>query len=93
MTGQDVERRTVLITSPHGLHMRPAQAFVAAANQYQCEVSVGKGNQRVNGKSVLMLIGLAALPGTELVLEVTGPDAGRAIDKLAEELARVYPDD
>lgn len=93
MAGENVERRTVTITSPHGLHMRPAQGFVAATNQYQCEVSVSKGAQRVNGKSVLMLIGLAALPGTELLLEVTGPDAGRAIDKLAEELARVYPDD
>jgi phosphocarrier protein HPr len=93
MTGQDVERRIVTIKSPHGLHMRPAQGFVAATSQYDCEVTVSKGNQRVNGKSLLMLLGLVALQGTELLLEVSGPDAARAIDPLAEELARVYPDD
>ena len=85
--------RNVKITSPHGLHLRPIRAFVELANQYQCDVSVSKGNQRVNGKSAIHLLGLEALPGTELLLDVTGPDAARAIDPLAEALARVFPDD
>jgi phosphocarrier protein HPr len=85
--------RTVMIISPHGLHLRPIQAFVALANQYQCEVSVSKGSQRINGKSPILLMGLEATPGTELMLEVTGPDAGQAIEPLAEALARVFPDD
>ena len=89
----DTHRRTVTITSPHGLHLRPIRSFVELANQYQCEVSVSKGPQRVNGKSAINLLGLAAVPGTQLELEVTGPDAGRAIDVLAEALARVFPDD
>jgi phosphocarrier protein HPr len=92
MTG-DTHRRTVTITSPHGLHLRPIQAFVEVANQYQCEVSVSKDAQRANGKSVLNLLELVALPGTQLILEVTGPDAVQAIDPLAEALARVFPDD
>ena len=85
--------RNVKITSPHGLHLRPIRAFVELANQYQCDVSVSKGGQRVNGKSAIHLLGLEALPGTELLLEVTGPDAERAIEPLAEALARVFPDD
>lgn len=92
MTG-DTHRRTVTITSPHGLHLRPIQAFVEVANQYQCEVSVSKDAQRANGKSVLNLLELVALQGTKLELEVTGPDATQAIDPLAEALARVFPDE
>ena len=89
----DTFTRTVTIISPHGLHLRPIQAFVALANQYACEVSVSKGTQRINGKSPILLMGLEARPGTALTLEVTGPDAGRAVDVLAEALARVFPDD
>jgi phosphotransferase system HPr (HPr) family protein len=85
--------RNVTITSPHGLHLRPIRAFVELANQYSCEVSVCKGPLRVNGKSAIHLLGLEALPGTELLLEVTGPEEGRAIDVLAEALGRVFPDD
>ena len=85
--------RNVIITSPHGLHLRPIRAFVELANQYQCEVSVCKGSLRVNGKSAIHLLGLEALPGTELLLEVTGTDDARAIDALAEALGRVFPDD
>ncbi len=92
MTGE-THTRTVTIVSPHGLHLRPIQAFVALANQYQCEVFVSKGSLRINGKSPILLLGLEATPGTELVLEATGPDAGRAIDGLAEALARVFPED
>jgi phosphocarrier protein HPr len=89
----DTYRRTVTITSPHGLHLRPIRVFVELANQYTSEVSVCRGEERVNGKSAIHLLGLGATPGTQLVLEVTGPDAGRAIDVLAEALVRVFPDD
>jgi phosphocarrier protein HPr len=92
MTGE-THRRTVTIISPHGLHLRPIRLFVETANQYECEVAVSLGEVRVNGKSAIHLLGLAAPPGTQLTLEVTGPDAGRAIDVLAEALARVFPDD
>ena len=93
MNDHDIHRRTVKIISPHGLHLRPIQAFVQLANQFQCDVSVCKGAQRVNGKSAIHLLGLEALPDTLLDLEVTGPDAARAIEPLAEALARVFPDD
>ena len=92
MTG-DTYRRTVTIISPHGLHLRPIRLFVELANQYASDVVVSRGDQRVNGKSAIHLLGMAATPGTQLNVEVTGPDAGRAIDVLAEALARVFPDD
>ena len=86
-------QRKVVITSPHGLHLRPIRAFVELASKYQGDVVVYKDNLKVNGKSAIHLLGLEALPGTELTLDVTGPDACEAIEALAEALARVFPDD
>ncbi len=63
MTGE-THTRTVTIVSPHGLHLRPIQAFVALANQYQCEVFVSKGSLRINGKSPILLLGLEATPAS-----------------------------
>jgi phosphocarrier protein HPr len=86
-------RRPVKIVSPHGLHMRPIHDFVEAASRFQCEVFVSNGKQRVNGKSALMLMGLAATEGSELLLELEGPDADQAADVLVAALVRVYPED
>ena len=60
-------RRTVRITNPQGLHLRPLTAFVQAAMRFQSSVHVCKADQRVNGKSALELMLLAAEQGTELV--------------------------
>ncbi len=83
----DPLRRTVTITNAQGLHMRPITAFVELAGKFQSAVAVLKGNERFNGKSPISLLGLGAEQGTELVLEVTGPDADAALDALANLLA------
>ncbi len=79
--------RTVTIANPQGLHLRPAAAFAKAASAFQCNVTLQRGTDRVNGKSPLELILLAAEHGTELKLEVSGADAATALDTLAEILA------
>src|SRR5438876_6884035 len=79
-------RRKVTIMDPLGLHMRPLTVFAQRAAQFQSTVTVAKGGQRVNGKSPLELMLLAAEQGTELELEVCGADAAAAIDILAELL-------
>jgi phosphocarrier protein HPr len=80
-------RRKVIVTDPLGLHMRPLTAFAQRALQYRCDVTVAKDDQRVNGKSPLELMLLAAPQGTELVLELSGDDAQEAADILADLLA------
>src|SRR5437870_4165136 len=74
MNGETL-RRKVTITDPLGLHLRPLTAFAQQAGRFQCSVTLAKDNQRVNGKSPLELMLLGAQQGTELVLEVSGPDA------------------
>jgi phosphotransferase system HPr (HPr) family protein len=85
MNGETLQRK-VKITNPQGFHMRPISAFAQLAGQFQSSVSVFKGDERINGKSPLELMFLAAEAGTELLLEVTGPDAPDAIEALAELL-------
>jgi len=90
MNGQ-VLRRKVTVQDPLGFHMRPLTVFAQRAGQYQSTVTVAKDDQRVNGKSPLELMLLAAEQGTELTLEVCGADAQEAIDVLAELLAAPAP--
>lgn len=76
-------RQTVHVTNPQGFHMRPMAAFVAAANRFSGTVTVCRdGTPPANGKSILSLMGLVAVQGTELVIEVCGPDANNALKDL-----------
>ena len=79
--------RTVVVTNPQGLHARPADLWVKTAVQYQASIDVIKDGERVNGKSILDLLMLAATEGTQLRIEADGPDAAAALDAL-EELVR-----
>lgn len=79
-------QRKVTVRDPLGLHMRPLTAFAQLAIKFKSAVFVTKDDQRVNGKSPLELMLLAAGQGTELMLEVSGDDAENALDPLAELL-------
>ena len=91
MNGQPLHR-TVTIKDPQGLHMRPAAAFAKAARQFQASVTLRQNDRSVNGKSQLDLMLLAAEPGAELVLEVNGDDAARALDVLSDIIESVASD-
>jgi len=93
MSGESL-RLSVTITNPQGLHMRPLQAFVETAGRFQSSVFVTRdGGERVNGKSLLNLLTMAAEEGTVVHLEVSGPDCKEALDALVEALNRTYSDE
>ena len=73
-----------MIRNQQGLHVRPADMFVKRAVQFQSTIEVIKDNERVDGKSILAILMLAAVAGTELQLEATGDDAAAALDSLEE---------
>jgi len=79
-------RRTVRVINPLGLHHRVADRFAKTAKQYVSAVTVWNGEARADGKSLWDLILLVVLPGSEVVLEVAGPDAQAAVEPLAEIL-------
>ena len=75
---------TVLITNRLGLHARAAAKLVNLANQFCCDISVAKGPEKVEAKSILGLLLLAAAMGSELTIECDGEDEEDAVAALVE---------
>jgi phosphocarrier protein len=73
---------TVTIVNKLGLHARPAMCFVDVASQFQCKVTVKRGDQAVDGKSIMQMMLLAATKGTALEVVAEGDDAAKACDAL-----------
>jgi phosphocarrier protein HPr len=65
-----------------GLHARPAALFVQATNKFQSSVKVRKGDQEVDGKSIMGLMMLAAEEGSSLLVIVDGPDEQEVLKTL-----------
>ena len=74
--------RTFTVQNELGLHARPAGRFVALAGTFRSEISVGRGDEWVDGRSVLSLLSLAASNGIELCIRASGDDAEEAVDAL-----------
>jgi phosphocarrier protein HPr len=79
--------RTARIVNKLGLHARPSAMLVTTASKYESEVFFTKNGLRVNGKSILGVMMLAAEMGSELLIEVTGSDEEKAITELLEVIA------
>ena len=70
--------RTVTIRNRAGLHTRPAATIVKKAAAYRCEFSITRDGFRINGKSIIGVMTLAAEQGSNLVLEFDGIDEEKA---------------
>ena len=68
-------QQTADITNKLGMHARAAAKFVKTASAYSSHVEVEKNGQRVNGKSIMGVMMLAAAKGSTIVLHVAGDDA------------------
>ncbi len=77
-----MRKHAVIIPNELGLHMRAANVLAEQAGRYQSRIQISRGELRVNGKSIMGLMMLAAPHGTELMLEVEGPDEEQAADDL-----------
>jgi len=71
-----------VVGSELGLHARPAGRFVALAGQFQADIEVGRGDEWVDGRSILSLLSLAASRGTTLRIRAEGADAADALAAL-----------
>ena len=77
----------IKIINKLGLHARASAKFVATAARYQSQIEVSKESQTVNGKSIMGVMMLAANKGSELRLDIVGPDEvamNEALVKLIE---------
>ncbi len=74
--------KKLIVKNKQVLHARPAALFVQIANKYESDVIVRKGNEEVNGKSIMGLMTLAAEKDSKITLKINGPDAQEAMQEL-----------
>ena len=71
------QKKSVCVNNPEGLHARPAQ-------QFESKIDVSKGEQSVDGKSILSILTLGATSGTLLTIHADGVDADEAVCQLSK---------
>ena len=76
--------RSVTVVNPQGFHARPAHLFMKLAESFPCCIEILKGNEIINGKSILDLLTLGAGNGTTLTLRASGEGAEAAVEALAK---------
>jgi phosphocarrier protein len=81
-----IVEKVVTIKNKQGLHARPAALFVQIANKFSSEVTITKGRQKVNGKSIMGIMMLAAGAGSKITIIANGEDAEAAIIELEKLL-------
>ena len=82
-----IVEKVVIIKNKQGLHARPAALFVQIANKFASEITIAKGRQKINGKSIMGIMMLAAGAGSKVTVIANGEDADRAIIELEKLLA------
>ena len=79
-----MQTREITITNKLGLHARAAAKLVAVANGYGADVTLDKQGQKVNGKSIMGVMMLAASQGSVIEIMVSGEGEKEAMDRLVE---------
>lgn len=73
-----------------GLHARPSAMFVKVCSRFRCEIWVEKDGERINGKSIMGLMMLAAGLGSRLTVTCDGPDEEKAMQEVEDLIARKF---
>jgi phosphocarrier protein HPr len=91
--GDKPQTKELTVVNKLGIHARPAALFVKTANRFACDIFVEKDGEKVNGKSIMGLMMLAAGPGSKLTVHADGPDANRALDEIESLMKRKFDED
>jgi len=73
-----------------GLHARASAKLTQLAGKYKCEVSLAKGARRINAKSIMGVMMLAAGKGSKVMVETDGPDEQEAMEALLALIANKF---
>jgi len=77
-----MRKATATVENKYGLHARAAVTIVNEASKYASDIHFVKGDDRINAKSILGVMVLEATKGTEIGIEVEGPDEDTALDAI-----------
>lgn len=83
-------RNTVTVLNESGLHARPSAELVKLASKFKSDFYIYSHGYRVNGKSILGVMTLAAEHGAKLELEFDGPDEEKAMEAITTLIANKF---
>lgn len=86
-------KASATISNKLGLHARASAKLTKLAGSYPCEIFLARGERRVNAKSIMGVMLLAAGQGTQVKLRVDGEDEGTACDAVASLFERRFDED
>jgi phosphocarrier protein HPr len=75
-------KQDALIINKLGLHARASAKFTQLASSFKCEVMLSRNGRRVNAKSIMGVMMLAAAKGTSITIETNGEDEAEAMQAL-----------
>ena len=78
-----MQQRDVEVVNKLGLHARPSAKLTQLASGFNSQVFMSRNGRRVNAKSIMGVMMLAAAKGSTITLETEGEDEVEAIDALA----------
>ncbi len=79
--------KELVVVNPLGIHARPAAALVQCVLKFECDVYISFNGSRINAKSIMGLLTLAATRGSRLKFTCTGRDAEAAMKAVEDLLA------
>jgi phosphocarrier protein HPr len=85
--------KEIIVVNKLGIHARPAAMFVKTANRFACDIFVEKDGEKINGKSIMGLMMLAAGPGDKFKIHVEGHDASQALGELEILIKRKFDEE
>jgi phosphocarrier protein len=85
--------KKVTIINRLGLHARAAAKFVKLANRFKASVKIEKDGLKIDGKSILGILTLAAVQGTEVTLTINGKDEKSAMKALVNLIKNRFEED
>lgn len=74
----------IIIINKLGLHARAAAKLVSCASEFSCNIEIEKDNRRVNAKSIMGVMMLAASKGSQISLHMEGEDEADAMQRLTQ---------
>ena len=85
--------KKIEIINKLGLHARAAAQFVKLASNFSSHIEIEKNQQRVNGKSIMGVMMLAASKGSQITIHAEGEDENDSIIKLEELINNRFNED
>jgi phosphocarrier protein len=93
LTDAECFTKELTVVNKLGIHARPAALFVKTANRFACDIFVEKDGEKINGKSIMGLMMLAAGPGSKLTIHANGTDAPAAIAEIEALVKRKFDEE